>query len=67
VEGPATIAGIGNGDQLGLDCLTDDKHRLFFGKAMLILCSIADRAGNVIVTGASEGLDTGQARVTAGR
>ncbi|MFC1763177.1 glycoside hydrolase family 2 TIM barrel-domain containing protein [Planctomycetota bacterium] len=37
ITGPGVLAGIGNGNPLGLDRFSDNTHTLFFGKAMLIL------------------------------
>jgi len=67
VEGPATIAGIGNGDQRGLDSFTDNEHPLFYGKTMLILRSVADHPGRVTVRATSNGLQIADTEVTAQR
>jgi hypothetical protein len=37
LDGPATIAGIGNGDPMSLDPFQDSRHPLFHGKAVVIL------------------------------
>ncbi|MBN2021142.1 MAG: DUF4982 domain-containing protein [Sedimentisphaerales bacterium] len=37
IEGPGQIAGADNGDQLSYEPFQDDKHKLFFGKAVLIV------------------------------
>ena len=39
VEGPATLVGVGNGNQMGHDSFTDATHPLFYGKAVAILRS----------------------------
>jgi hypothetical protein len=57
VEGPGEIAGAGNGDPTATDSLVDDRHRLFFGKAMLILRTLENRPGPIRVTARSDGLD----------
>ncbi len=56
VSGPAEIAGVGNGDPMGYDILTDKRHALFFGKAMLILRSKRGKTGNVEITASCFGL-----------
>jgi len=55
VKGPARIAGIGNGNPMGLDPFQDDRHPLFHGKAMLILRS-TKQAGAIRVTATADGL-----------
>jgi len=56
VNGPAEIAGVGNGNPLSLEPFQADKRKLFYGKAMLILQTIYGKAGKVRVTAESEGL-----------
>ena len=56
VEGPAEIAGVGNGNPLSLEPFQSDSRKLFYGKAMLILRTIDMRTGTVRVTAESEGL-----------
>jgi beta-galactosidase len=63
VEGPAEIAGVGNGDELSLDPFQSGSRKLFFGKAMLILRSVEAKAGDVRITARSEGLKPGTATV----
>ncbi len=56
VEGPAEIAGVGNGNPLSLEPFQSDSRKLFCGKAMLILRTMDMQAGRVRVTAESEGL-----------
>ncbi len=56
VEGPASLAGVGNGDQMGMDSLTDNTHPLFYGKAVAILRSRPGEEGTVTLTAKVEGL-----------
>ena len=42
VEGPAVVAGLGNGDPIDLDSYSDLSHSLFFGSATLVLRSDAN-------------------------
>ena len=56
VEGPADIAGVGNGNPLSLEPFQSDSRKLFYGKAMLILRTMDMQAGRVRVTAESEGL-----------
>jgi len=60
VNGPARIAGIGNGNPLGLDPFTDDREALFHGKAMLILRATAGQSGPIRITATADGLEKGQ-------
>lgn len=39
IEGPAELVGIGNGNPIGYDTITDAQHPLFYGKAMIVLRS----------------------------
>ncbi len=61
VDGPAVIAGAGNGNPRSFQPFQDDQVELFYGKAMLILRS-GEEAGRVRVTATAEGL--GRARTT---
>ena len=56
VQGPAEIAGVGNGNPLSLEPFHADSRKLFYGKAMLILRTIDGKAGKVRITAESEGL-----------
>jgi hypothetical protein len=56
VEGPAEIAGVGNGNPLSLEPFQSDNRKLFYGKAMLILRTILGKTGSVRITAESEGL-----------
>lgn len=61
VTGPAVIAGIGNGNPQGMDAYGDDRHPLFFGKAMLILRAQQNRSGEVRICAEADGLAPTQA------
>lgn len=56
VEGPATIAGVGNGNPQSRESFVADQCRLFAGKAMLIVRSEMGEKGKINVTATSEGL-----------
>jgi beta-galactosidase len=56
VEGPAEIAGVGNGNPLSLEPFQSDSRKLFYGKAMLILRTKDGQAGRVRITAESDGL-----------
>ncbi len=56
VDGPATIAGVGNGNPQRFEPFQADSIDLFYGKAMLILRS-GHEAGRVRVTATGEGLE----------
>lgn len=56
VTGPATIAGIGNGDPMSFDPFQDARHPLFFGKAVLILRLDPTKKGDIQVTATTNGM-----------
>ena len=56
VEGPAEIAGVGNGNPLSLEPFQADYRRLFHGKAMLIVRTLSGKDGMIKVTAESDGL-----------
>jgi beta-galactosidase len=56
VDGPAEIAGVGNGNPLSLEPFQADSRKLFYGKAMLILRTKEGKSGEVRVTAKSKGL-----------
>lgn len=61
VEGPAEIAGVGNGNPLSLELFQANSRKLFYGKAMLILRTREGQAGRVLVTAESNGLKAANA------
>jgi beta-galactosidase len=65
VEGPAEIAGVGNGNPLSLEPFQADYRRLFYGKAMLILRSIEGKTGPISITAKADGVKTGHAQILA--
>jgi beta-galactosidase len=56
VEGPAEIAGVGNGNPLSIEPFQADQRKLFFGKATLILRAKEGRGAKVRVTAQCDGL-----------
>ncbi len=60
VDGPAEIAGAGNGNPLSIEPFQADYRKLFYGKAMLILRTKPGLAGQVKVTASSDGLTPAQ-------
>jgi beta-galactosidase len=63
VDGPATIAGVGNGDHHFPHAFDADRVPLFYGKAMLILHTKDGAPGTVSVTASSNGLQPAAATV----
>jgi beta-galactosidase len=55
VEGPARIAGVGNGNPQSFEPFQADYVDLFYGKAMLIL-GAGHQSGTARVTARAEGL-----------
>jgi beta-galactosidase len=66
VDGPAEIAGVGNGNPLSLERFQADHRRLFHGKAMLILRTKESEAGKIQVQADSEGLTSARVVVDSG-
>jgi beta-galactosidase len=60
IEGPAEIAGVGNGNPMSQEPFQADYRNLFYGKAMLILRSVEGQSGTVRVTASGQGLKDGQ-------
>src|SRR5262249_53110323 len=56
VDGPADIAGVGNGNPMSQEPVVADHRKLFFGQAMLVLRTKASQGGAVNVTATTEGL-----------
>ena len=56
VDGPAEIAGVGNGNPLSLEPFQADERKLFYGKAMLILRTRDGRPGTIKVTATADGM-----------
>ena len=63
VEGPAEIAGIGNGNPLSMESFQSPQHRLFHGKAMLILRSFDGASGTVNVNASADGYEAAQTQI----
>ncbi len=65
LEGPAEIAGVGNGNPLSLEPFQASYRKLFNGKAMLILRTRDGEAGRISIRARSQGLKDGLAAVAA--
>ncbi len=63
VNGPAQMAGVGNGNPMSIEPFQADSRKLFFGKAMLILRTKEGQSGGVHVVAESEGLTSGETTV----
>jgi len=59
VEGPASIAAVGNGDPLSFEPFVSDRRHLFYGKALLILRPERGTGGSISVRATSPELETG--------
>ncbi len=60
IEGPAEIAGVGNGNPLSFEPFQAEYRKLFYGKAMLILRTKKGRSGEVSVKAESNGLTSAE-------
>jgi beta-galactosidase len=61
VDGPAEIAGVGNGNPLSFEPFQADTRKLFYGKAMLIVRSVEGKTGDVHITARGQRLRDGKA------
>ncbi len=64
VSGPGEIVGVGNGNPLSVEPFSADYRTLFYGKAMLIVRSLAGQTGTVQVRAMSEGLESARVNLT---
>jgi beta-galactosidase len=65
IDGPAEIAGVGNGNPISFEPFQDSMRRLFHGKAMLIVRTIDGEAGNIQIRARGNGLSDGHATCVA--
>lgn len=65
VDGPATIAGVGNGDSSTVEPFKASYRRLFSGKAMLIIQSKTGETGNIKIRAYSDQLRDGTTVVSS--
>jgi beta-galactosidase len=65
LSGPATIAGVGNGDPHFPQEFDTDTLPLFYGKAVLIVRADEGPGGPIAIEALSEGLEAGNASVTS--
>jgi hypothetical protein len=56
IDGPAEIAGVGNGNPLSFEPFQANYRKLFYGKAMLILRTKEGKSGLINITAESDGL-----------
>lgn len=63
ITGPASIAGMGNGNPLSLQSFADSEHALFHGKAMLVVRSGRAKTGEVHVTAQASGAKPATAKL----
>jgi hypothetical protein len=66
LAGPATLAGVGNGDHHFPAEFVTDRVALFYGKAMLIVRTSEGQGGGIRVTAKSEGLVDATATMESG-
>ena len=63
VEGPATIAAVGNGNPQSLEPFNADYRSLFFGRAMLIVRSKRGQSGKVKISAQSSDLESAEIQI----
>lgn len=64
IDGPADIAGVGNGNPLSLEPFQANERKLFYGKAMLIVRALGGSGGQIEITATSDGLKPATATCT---
>ena len=65
VSGPATIAGVGNGNPQSLESFASGQRHLFHGKAMLIIRTEKDQPGIITIRALCRGLKSGYLEITS--
>jgi beta-galactosidase len=65
IDGPAEIAGVGNGNPMSFEPFQARERKLFQGKAMLILRTLEGEPGTIRIVAASDGLAEDQALCVA--
>jgi beta-galactosidase len=65
VQGPATIAGIDNGNPMSFESFQTDNYKLFYGKAMLVVRT-EGKTGDIRVTATADGLKDGKTGLRSG-
>ena len=65
IDGPATLAAVGNGDPRSYEPYQDAEHSLFYGAAVLILRGETDARGPVTITARADGLESATTTVAA--
>jgi beta-galactosidase len=63
VDGPAEIAGVGNGNPISLEPNQADHRQLFYGKAMLIVRTEEGQGGDIKIAAESDGLTPAEVEV----
>jgi beta-galactosidase len=66
IDGPATIAGVGNGNPISLEDYQANHRKLFYGKALLIVRPDEGAGGKIGVTASSTGLQPASAVLHSG-
>jgi beta-galactosidase len=65
VQGPGTIAGVGNGNPMSFEPFQADYRKLFYGKAMLIIRTEGQN-GDIRITAKADGLKDGKTDLRCG-
>ncbi|MFO7869912.1 MAG: beta-galactosidase GalB [Kiritimatiellia bacterium] len=65
MEGPARLAGVGNGDPTSLESFVEPRRKAFHGKCVLIVRSVRGNTGSVRVTASGEGLRPAELAISA--
>jgi beta-galactosidase len=66
IDGPATLAGVGNGDPLSIEDYQANHRKLFYGKALLIVRADEGQGGEVKITAKGEGLEPAAVTIESG-
>ena len=67
IDGPATIAGVDNGDAASLESFQGGSRKAFSGLALLIVRSRSGQLGVIQITASATGLQSGNTSIAAGK
>jgi beta-galactosidase len=67
LDGPATVAGVDNGNAASVEPFQAEYRKAFNGLALLIVRPEAGKAGRIRVTASADGLQAGQAQIDASK
>jgi beta-galactosidase len=67
IDGPASIAGVDNGNAASVESFQADSRKAFNGLALLIVRSRNGQPGSIQISATAEGLQNGKTRIATGK